>query len=91
MVDKHNHLEHKREPKLDCCADCTGIASLQVTSSAGVLQFAPASGQSKLGASTVVNDGVNGPVTIDTSCSQPIDVGDVFGSYTVSEVVRTFD
>ncbi len=91
MLNKGNHLKFKREPKVDCCPECIGIASLQVTSSKGVLVFNPAVGESTLPSNIVVNDGLNGSVTIHTSCSQAIDVGDVFGAYTISEVIKVFE
>jgi len=91
LEQKRNHLKLKRKPKLNCCPKCKGIASMQVTSSAGVLLFEPAAGQTKLASNTTVDDGVNGAVTIHTSCSQSIEVGDVFGPYTVSELVKVFD
>lgn len=91
MQDNKNHLTFEKEPKLNCCPECEGIASMQVTSVAGVLTFVPETGQTELASNTVVDDGVNGPVTIHTSGLQPIDVGDVFGPYTVSEVVKIFD
>jgi len=91
MEDKGNHLKFKRQPKVNCCPSCRGVASMQVTSGQGVLVFVPDAGQSKLNANTVMDDGVNGPVTIHTSCSQPIDVGDTFGPYTISEVIKVFD
>jgi len=90
MLDKGNHLKFKQEPKVDCCPDCIGVASLQVTSNQGVLVFIPASGSSALSANTVVNDGVNGSVTVNTSGSQPIAVGDVYGAYTISEVIKIY-
>ncbi len=94
MVDKRNHLEHKKHPKVECCPKCKGIASMQVTSDQGVLTFEPEPGRDKLRANTVVDDGVNGEGTVHTSCSQPIEVGDVFGpndAYTISELVKIFD
>ncbi|MFQ5502413.1 MAG: hypothetical protein ACE5EQ_08950, partial [Phycisphaerae bacterium] len=90
MVDKHNHLKFKRAPKLNCCPECEGVASMQVTSDQGVLVFVPAAGQTKLASNTVVDDGVNGAMTIHTSCSQPLEVGDMFGAYTISEVVKIY-
>ncbi|MFQ5495013.1 MAG: HYR domain-containing protein [Phycisphaerae bacterium] len=91
MEDKGNHLKFKRKPKIECCPKCEGVASMQVTSDQGVLVFEPSAGQTELAANTLVDDGVNGPVTIHTSCSKPIDVGDVHGAYTISEVVKNFD
>ncbi len=70
---------------------CQGIALLEVTSDQGVLVYEPDEGKDKLNPSTVVDDGVNGRVRIHTSCSQPLDVGDVFGPYTVTDVVKIFD
>ncbi|MFQ5413437.1 MAG: choice-of-anchor tandem repeat NxxGxxAF-containing protein [Phycisphaerae bacterium] len=91
MEDKGNHLKFKRAPKVNCCPECVGVASMQVTSDQGVLVFEPPAGQTKLGANTVVDDGVNGAVTIHTSCSQSIEVGDVFGAYTISELIKIFE
>lgn len=91
MVDKRNHLEHKKSPKLECCPRCDGIAFMQVTSDQGVLLFEPEPGRDELRSNTVVDDGVNGPQEIHTSCSQALDVGDVFGPYTVSELVKIFE
>ena len=45
----------------------------------------------KLKAHTVVDDGVNGPVKIHTSCSQPIEIGDVHGTYTITDLIKIFD
>ncbi|GAF87714.1 unnamed protein product, partial [marine sediment metagenome] len=74
---------------------CKGIELLEVTSMAGGEQlvgiYLPEEGKDKLKANTVVDDGVNGPVTIHTSCSQPIEVGDTFGAYTVTDLVKIFD
>ena len=64
---------------------------MEVTSDQGALVFEPEPGKDKLKANTVVDDGVNGPVTIHTSCSRPIEVGDVFGPYTISELVKIFE
>ncbi len=91
MEDKGNHLKFKRRPKVNCCPSCMGVASMQVTSDQGVLVFVPDPGKTKLHANTVVDDGVNGPVTIHTSCSQPIEVGDTYGAYTISELIKVFD
>ena len=88
---KPRHLEYKREPKLSCCQKCKGIALLEVTSDQGVFVFEPEPGKEKLKRKTVVDDGVNGRVKIDTSCSKPIDVGDVFGVYTVTDLIKIFD
>ncbi len=91
MENKGNHLKFKGEPKVNCCPDCEGIASMQVTSDQGVLVFEPDAGDTELPANTVVDDGVNGAVTIHTSCSQPLAVGDQMGAYTISEVIRVYD
>ncbi len=91
MEDKRNHLKFKQSPKLECCPACRGIAFMQVTSDQGVFPFEPEPGHEKLPPHVVVDDGVNGPMTIPTSGSQPIDVGDVFGPYTVSELVKVFE
>jgi len=94
---KGEHLEYKREPKLSCCPKCKGIALLEVTSTNPftgdeyVLLFEPDPGKEKLKRKTVVDDGVNGPVKIDTSCSKPLEVGDVFGVYTVTDLIKIFD
>jgi len=56
-----------------------------------VFVFEPEPGKEKLKRKTVVDDGVNGRVKIDTSCSKPLEVGDVFGPYTISELVRIFE
>ena len=53
--------------------------------------FLPDPGKEKLSSSTDVDDGLNGLVTIHTSCSQPIDVGDGFGPYTITELIKIFD
>lgn len=88
MEAKPNHLAYKRASKLDCCAD-EGVANMQVTSDQGVFSVEPAPGEHRLPWLVVVDDGVNGPVTIPTAGPEPLDVGDVFGAYTVSEVVKT--
>jgi len=46
---------------------------LEVTSDQGVFVFGPEPGKERLKAKTVVDDGVNGPVEIDTSCSKPLE------------------
>jgi len=43
-----------------------------------------------LKAHTIVDDEVNGPKKIHTSCSQPLDVGDVYGAYTVTDLIKIF-
>ncbi|MFQ5461495.1 MAG: carboxypeptidase regulatory-like domain-containing protein [Phycisphaerae bacterium] len=91
MVDKNNHLKYKRDPKLDCCPETLGFASLQVTSGEGVLVFEPAPGHDMLPESITIDDGVHEAVTIDTSGGESIAAGQVFGPYTVSEVVEVFD
>lgn len=91
MENKGNHLKFKRHPKVNCCPSCHGVASMQVTSDQGVLVFVPDAGKTKLHSNTVVDDGVNGSVTIHTSCSQPIAVGDAFGAYMISEVIKIYD
>ncbi len=53
--------------------------------------FEPEPGKEKLKRKTVVDDGVNGRVKIDTSCSKPLEVGDVFGTYTVTDLIKIFD
>ena len=53
--------------------------------------FEPEPGKEKLKRKTVVDDGVNGRVKIDTSCSKPLEVGDVFGAYTVTDLIKIFD
>ena len=53
--------------------------------------YEPEPGKDKRSANTTVDDGVNGPETIHTSCSQPIEVNDVFGPYTISELVKIFE
>ena len=88
---KPRHTEYKRRPKLSCCPKCKGIALLEVTSDQGVFVFEPEPGKDKLKANTVVDDGVNGRVKIDTSCSKPLEVGDVFGVYTVTDLIKIFD
>ncbi|MGB2705541.1 MAG: right-handed parallel beta-helix repeat-containing protein, partial [Candidatus Omnitrophota bacterium] len=94
---KRKHLEYKREPKLSCCPKCKGITLLEVTSTGPftgdeyVLVFEPDPGKEKLKRKTVVDDGVNGRVKIDTSCSKPLEVGDVFGAYTVTDLIKIFD
>lgn len=90
MEDKGNHLKFARQPIVNCCPSCLGVASMQVTSDQGVSVFVPDSGKTKLNLNTVVDDGVNGSVTIHTSCSQPIAVGDTFGAYTISELIKIF-
>jgi hypothetical protein len=64
---------------------------MEVTSDQGVFVFEPEPGKEKLKANTVVDDGVNGPVKIHTSCSKPIDVGDEFGPYTITGLIKIFD
>jgi len=96
VEEKHHKFESKRKPKLECCydpagEDCKGIALMEVTSSEGVLIFEPELGKEKLKANTTVDDGVNGPVEIHTSCSQPIEIGDVFGPYTITDLVEVFE
>jgi len=88
---KGEHLEYKRKPKFECCPKCKGIALLEVTSDQGVFVFEPDPGKEKLKRKTVVDDGVNGRVKIDTSCSKPLEVGDVFGVYTVTDLIKIFD
>lgn|GEM_PF-6197064 len=70
---------------------CRGITFLEVESEWAVLQFSPEPDKDKLPAKTVVDDGINGPVEIHTSCSRPLDVGDVYGAYTVTVVDKTID
>ena len=74
-----------------CCPKCKGITLMEVTSDQGVLVFVPESGRTKLRSKTTVDDGVNGSVKIHTSCSQPIDVGDGFGPYTITALEKFFD
>ncbi len=64
---------------------------MEVTSDQGVFMFEPEPGKEKLKANTVVDDGVNGAVKIHTSCSKPLEVGDVFGAYTVTDLIKIFD
>ena len=59
---------------MNAARKCKGIALLEVTSDQGVFVFEPGPGKEKLKAKTVVDDGVNGPVKIDTSCSKPLEV-----------------
>ncbi|MFQ5654538.1 MAG: HYR domain-containing protein, partial [Planctomycetota bacterium] len=77
-------------------ARCEGIELLEVTSLAAdgselVCLTVPGPGETELPSNVTVDDGVNGPQTIHTSCSQPIEIGDVFGYYTVTDVVKIFD
>lgn len=91
LEDKKNHLEHKKKPKLMCIEKCKGIALMEVTSDQGVFVFLPDPGKDKLRAQTEVDDGVNGVIKIHTSCSQPIDVGDGIGPYTITDLIKIFD
>jgi len=63
---------------------------LEVTSDQGVFVFEPDPGKEKLKANTRVNDGVNGPVRIHTSGSRPLNIGDVFGAYTVTNLIKIY-
>jgi len=63
---------------------------LEVTSNQGVFVYEPQPGRDRLRAITIVNDGVNGPVLINTSCARPLEIGDVFGPYTVTNLVKIF-
>ncbi len=91
VEEKHNHLEYKAEPKHECCPKCKRITLMEVISDQGMFLYEPEPGKDKLGADTTVDDGVNGPQKIHTSCSKPIDVGDVFGAYTITDLVKIFD
>ena len=53
--------------------------------------YVPDEGKDKLKANTTVDDGVNGAVRVHTSCSKPIEIGDVHGAYTITDLVKTFD
>ncbi len=64
---------------------------MEVTSDQGVFVFEPEPGKDKLKANTTVDDGVNGPVEIHTSCSKPIEIGDVHGAYTIIDLTKIFD
>ena len=70
---------------------CKGIALLEVTSDQGVFVYRPKPGKTKLKKETTVDDGVNGPEKIHTSGAKPLETGDVFGAYTVTNVVKIFD
>jgi len=71
---------------------------MEVTSDQGVFVYEPKSGpgpgpgpgKDKLEAHTTVDDGVNGPEKIHTSCSQPLEIGDVFGAYTITDLVKYY-
>lgn len=90
---KSKHLDYKKKPKLECCPKCKGISLMEVTSDEGVFVFLPEPGKTKLKANTIVDDGVNGEVKIHTSCSKPIEIGDVHGdgAYIITNLVKIFD
>jgi hypothetical protein len=75
----------------DNCEKCKGIAMLRVVSDHNDLTYWPEEGKDKLKANTIVDDGVNGPVNIHTSCSKPLNIGDGFGPYTVIDLIKIFD
>jgi hypothetical protein len=70
---------------------CKGITLMEVTSDQGTFVYQPEPDKDKLGAGTTVDDGVNGPQKIHTSCSQPLEVGDVVGAYTVTDLIKYTD
>lgn len=86
-----DHLLYESKPKMDCCPKCKGIALLEVTSDQGVFVYEPDEGKDELKANTTVDDGENGPEKIHTSCSKPIEIGDVHGAYTITDLVKIFD
>ncbi len=74
---------------------CNGIELLETTSMNGeeqlVVLYLPDEDEDELDDHTTLDDDVNAPVTIDTDCSLRIEVGDVFGAYTVTDVVKSYD
>jgi hypothetical protein len=64
---------------------------LEVTSDQGVFVYEPEPGKEKLKKDTTVDDGVNGPQKIHTSGSKPLEIGDVFGPYTITNLVKILD